>query len=273
MKPYLVLEPTGRVHLESVIHPPRPPSGRSLRDALPAESLRLVLQHSLLEPRTALIGRTLDGLPWRFSLGAGRPDHLSISGPRGCGKSELLRSCLVSLCWSTSPQALGVVGIDPSGCQLGMIDRLPHARLEPVVDRRRARALLDWLADEVRHRQLGLDRAPSMVVAVEDLAAWGGTAELESRLAWLCQFGGSVGVHVLQITPAKSAVEPAPTAGMQLARGREVPGRFRILGRDGVQAIQAMWLPVRDLVACLEDIRQQAWLAGVSGSPEACRPQ
>jgi hypothetical protein len=243
-------------------------SDRLLREAPAGDSLRPALQRALLDSRTALIGRTQDGAPWGFRIGQDSPAHLLISGPSGCGKSELLRTCLVSLCWSTAPQALGALAIDPSGRQLGMIEGLPHTLLEPVVEARRAAALLAWLVDEVRQRQVAGGRPTRVVLAVEDLTLWNEHAALQARLAWLRRFGGPAGIHVLQIASSGGATDPIAEAETRLARGQRRPGDFLIFDRYGVFPIRALWLPVRDLVSCLDEIRQSAWLAGTASAAQ-----
>ena len=254
------------VQLADMTRPGGRTSGRLLREAPAGGLLRPALRRALLDARTVLVGRTPDGGPWGFCLGQDGPAHLLISGPTGCGKSELLRTCLVSLCWSTSPRVLGVLAIDPSGRQLGMIEGLPHALLEPVIEPRRAAALLGWLVDEARLRHLSGGFPAQVVLAVEDLALWREHAALQARLAWLRRFGGPAGIHVLQIRSGNGSADPIAQADTRVALGQRCPGDFLIFDRCGVLPIRALWLPVRDLVSCLDEIRQSAWLAGAASA-------
>lgn len=239
-------------------------SARLAREVPTGDLLWPVLQTTLLQSGTALVARRRSGGAWGLRLGREEPAHLIIGGPSGCGKSELLRTCLVSLCWSTAPGGLGVLAIDPSGRQLGMIGGLPHALLEPVSEPRRAAALLGWLMDEVRQRHLDSERPQSVVLAVEDTALWREDPVLHARLSWLRRFGGRAGIHVLQIVSSGSGMRPIAGADTRVARGQRCPGDFIVLDRDGALPIHALWLPVRDLVSCLDEIRQRAWLAGAA---------
>ena len=242
------------------------PSGRFLREGSALGSLRPTLERTLLGARTARVGRTREGLPWGFELGRRGPAHLLICGPAGCGKSELLRTCLISLCWTTAPSALGVLAIDPSSRELGMVDRLPHALLEPVSEVRRASALLAWLADEVRLRRRSGKRGPELVLAVEALGPWSERCDLQARLGWVRRNGGPAGVHVLQIAASSSRAEPVVDGNTCIARGQGRPGEFVVSDGNGRVPVRALWLPVRDLVCCLEEIRQTTWLSGNAGA-------
>jgi len=243
-------------------------SARLVREAWTDGSLHSVLQTTLVEACTAVVGRTTDGAPWGFGFGRDGPSHLVIQGPAGCGKSELLRTCLVSLCWSTDPGALRVLAIDPSGRQLGMIDGLPHALLEPVIDPRRAAALIAWLCDEVRLRRRCRGVSARLALAVEDLTPWKSHRALEARLGWLRRHGGPHGVHVIQAAASSEVEASIAEADTRLACGTGIAGDFIVTSRREQVAIRALWLPVRELVACLDEIRQNAWLSGAA-QPQA----
>jgi hypothetical protein len=220
-----------------------------------------VLQTTPVEACTAVVGRTTDGAAWGFGLGREGPSHLVIQGPRGCGKSELLRTCLLSLCWGTDPAALRLLAVDPSGRQLGMIDGLPHALLESVIEPRRAAAVIAWLCDEVRLRRRRGGTSARLVLAVEDLTPWSGRRALEAQLGWLRRYGGPLGVHVIQAAACSEAEASVAEADTRLACGSGIPGDFIVTSRREHCAIRALWLPVRELVACLDEIRQNAWLS------------
>jgi hypothetical protein len=177
-----------------------------------------------------------------------------------------LRSCIVSLCWSTAPQALGVLAIDPSSRQLGMLGCLPHAWLEPVCEAHRAAALLAWMVDEVRQRHHADGRPKPLLLAVEDLAPWRQDAGMRAHLTWLRRFGGPVGIHVLQIASPGARMEPVGETDTCLARWQRRTGHFEVSARDQVLPIRTLWLPIRDLLACLDEIRQSAWLAGYAAA-------
>ncbi len=251
---------------------------RLVRDGPSIGFLRPALQCLRLPSGTAVLGVTLSGTPCLLTLGETPPFHLRICGRGGCGKSELLRACLMSLSWSTTPEALGIMAIDPSGRQLGMVDSLPQGRLEPVTEMRRARALLDWLADEVRQRLRSGVRTTSWVLAVEDLSAWADSWAVRARVRWLRQRGGPAGVHVLDIVSSEAStggsrlgIDRASTRDAAVASCTGAIGSFDITSGGHMQKVQALWLPVRDLAACLDDVRAGVFPASArqdhTGSP------
>ena len=84
----------------------------------PESQLRLLpLMHAMgqLKPLTAVLGMATAGYPLTLSLVDPTSQHLLVEGPTGSGKSELLRTLLISLALTSRPSQLQVLAIDPSG--------------------------------------------------------------------------------------------------------------------------------------------------------------
>ncbi len=142
--------------------------------------------------------------------------HALIAGTTGAGKSELLRTLLVSAALHHSPERLHLLLIDyKGGAAFGPLSRLPHA-VGTITDLSGdlARRGLVSLRAELRRREAvvaehGSDRwtGSALVVVVDELATL--VSELPDfveGLVDLAQRGRSLGIHLVLATQRPAGV-------------------------------------------------------------------
>ena len=105
-----------------------------------------------LEPLTAVVGMSDEGRPLLLDLKQQDCWHLWIEGPEGSGKSELLRTLVISLALQNRSSHLKLLGIDVSGHELGIIEALPHTLARLATNARRAHEMIGWLELEIERR-------------------------------------------------------------------------------------------------------------------------
>ena len=171
-------------------------------------------------PPTAVLGVAADG-PVTVDLERDGP-HALIAGTTGSGKSELLRTLVVSLAAASSPEHLSFVLIDfKGGSAFADCARLPHTvGFVTDLDEHLAARALRCLEAELRHRERLLAAAgaadlhdhrrrsgpdqPSLarlVVVIDEFATL--AAELPGfvdALVGVAQRGRSLGVHLVLAT-------------------------------------------------------------------------
>jgi S-DNA-T family DNA segregation ATPase FtsK/SpoIIIE len=123
-----------------------------------------------LEPLTAVVGMTDLGRPLTLDLRDESSGHLWINGPEDTGKSELLRSLLVSLALGNRPAQLKILGIDVDGNDLTIIEALPHCLARLATDERSAQETIYWLEKEVGRRLRRGIQQPAILLLIDDLA-------------------------------------------------------------------------------------------------------
>ncbi|NOK57364.1 MAG: cell division protein FtsK [Chloroflexi bacterium AL-W] len=157
-------------------------------------------------------------IPLRINLNDG---HLAIIGSPGSGKTNLLRTLVLSLALTYSPQEVWCYAIDAGGQGLSLLDRLPHVgSVIQVRDRERVRRLLSVLQMAIRERQdrfrdAGVsdlatyqheqgERLPALVVVIDKFALVReeftnryGEDTLVDELVRLARTGRAYGIHLI----------------------------------------------------------------------------
>ncbi len=171
----------------------------------------------------ATIGRSADGSV-EIDLVRDGP-HGLIAGTTGAGKSELLRTLVVSLAAAVSPEHLSFVLIDfKGGATFDTCTRLPHT-VGVVTDldeglaeralvsldaeiRRRERLLRAVRADDLTvYRRNATEPLPRLVVVVDEFAALANELpDFLAALVAIAQRGRSLGVHLLLATQRPAGV-------------------------------------------------------------------
>lgn len=225
--------------------------------------LRLLpLLHALpgLSSSTAVVGMSIEGRPLLFNLTKPSTWHLLVYAPKGYGKSELIRTLMMSLALTSRRSQLSMLGIDIGGRELAVLESLPHALTDLATEPRFAEELLTWLSEEAGRRLASGVVSPHLVLLIDDLG-WLTDKREEHALAALKhigQVGVDVGVHFLAATQApvpvslrdlpdqRGVVEVVPDENAFL-KGKTSVGRFRFTSSSDVSTADVAWLSLRDL--------------------------
>jgi S-DNA-T family DNA segregation ATPase FtsK/SpoIIIE len=160
-------------------------------------------------PNCAVLGVDEGGVPLLLRLDSPEVAHVLVAGTTGSGKTELLRSLVLSLAMHNHAGRLQVVLVDPKGRGLGELAELPHVwQGQGVVQEPGAvvKVLRD-LVGEMARRDGVQGVLPRIVVAVDELAEllMVGGREVGELLQRLTQRGREAGVHVVAATQRPSA--------------------------------------------------------------------
>jgi S-DNA-T family DNA segregation ATPase FtsK/SpoIIIE len=208
-------------------------------------------------PAVAAIGLTGDGVV-EIDLARDGP-HALVAGTTGSGKSELLRTLVVSLAARSSPDHLTFVLVDyKGGATFDACAELPHTvGLVTDLDERLAERALISLEAELRRRERRLRAAgaddlrayraipgepplPRLVVVIDEFAAL--AAELPgfvSSLVGVAQRGRSLGIHLVLATQRPSGVvddEIRANTNLRLALRLQHPADGRDVVGDAAPA-------------------------------------
>jgi DNA segregation ATPase FtsK/SpoIIIE-like protein len=207
----------------------------------------------------AVLGMGADNKPLALNLQQG---HLLILGPKGCGKSELLRTILFSLALNNRQSQLQVLGIDLSGRELAALDALPHTLAELATEPEFAGGLLLWLRDEMERREVYRVVRPNILLVIDDVdrLVQSGPEHVQETLHFIAHQGVSRGVHLILTSNAQlknqllGLFRSKPT--LLLGKGLNhneigTVGRFVLETGRTSKRLQAAWLPVADIHAAV----------------------
>jgi len=212
-----------------------------------------------MPPFTLVAGSDDRGMP--VMIPPREPDtwHVAILGEAGIGKSELMRSLVVSLALTNRQSTVQLFGIDLSGRELTVLEAIPHGLTDLATEPRFANELMVWLMEEgSRREQFGILR-PDLVLAVD-----GATRLIESdqfaggRLRQLALQGRRWGIHLLLADYPASKGSSRPwdkSPGWAIAKGGEERGRFTLTTRMRALPFSAAWLSASDLNLAVQQVR------------------
>lgn len=187
----------GVLALEAPLHNPQPVFLLALLQDVP-----------ILTPVTAVLGLSLEGEPFTLPFMAPEVTHVLIAGATGCGKTELLRSVVLSLALYNRQAHLQLALIDPKRRGFAPLSDLPHLIAPIASSTEDASDLLRELLDEMERRDKeNALPTPRIVIAVDevsDLLLTGGK-EIERSLIRLAQRGREAGLHLICSTQRPSA--------------------------------------------------------------------
>lgn len=185
----------------------------------PVHFMALLPRMLILPPVTGVLGLSMEGDPYTLPLMAPEVTHVLVAGATGCGKTELMRTLLVSLALYNKQAHLQLVLIDPKRRGLTPLAGLPHLLAPVASDPQEATDLLDQVLAEMERRDReGLPATPRIVVAVDevgDLLAVGDKS-IEKNLVRLAQRGREAGFHLICSTqrPSSDAVPSSLKANL-----------------------------------------------------------
>jgi DNA segregation ATPase FtsK/SpoIIIE, S-DNA-T family len=241
-------------------------------DIEPVNLLALLRRLPPVPPYTACLGIADDGRPLLVRVSSPDVAHLLVAGATGSGKTELMRTMLVSLALSHRQSQLQLVLIDPKQRGFGPLARLPHLLAPLAMEAADALSLLERLLAEMERRDRNNLSTPRLIVAVDeltDLLSVGGKV-IEAALTRLAQRGREAGIHLVAgaqrpsasiLGPMLKANFPARLVGRvgsaedaRVATGLAGSGAEKLLGRGDFVAVaggqvtrfQAAWIPPED---------------------------
>lgn len=184
-------------------------------------------------PLSMALGMDISGQPFVADLS--RMPHLLVAGATGAGKSVCLNSILLSLLYTTRPDDVKLLLIDPKRIEMAMYADLPHLVHPVVTEMNQAKTALDWAVHEMDQRytamsRLGvrsiasynqkleafgknlpqdmsdLERMPYLVIIIDELADLMLTAarEVETSIVRLAQLARASGIHMILATQRPS---------------------------------------------------------------------
>lgn len=243
-------------------------------DAEPVYLLGLMRGLQTIPPYTACLGIAEDGRPLLARLSSPEAPHILVAGTTGSGKTELIRSIVLSLALTHRQSQLQIALIDPKSRGLTPLAGLRHLLAPLAVDEESALALLQRLVLEMERRDLAHISSPRILIVVDEmldlLDTKAGAKPLEAALTRLTQRGREAGLHVIAgaqkpstavLGPLLKANFPVRLVGRvtsvedaRVATGQSGSGAEKLVGRGDFVAVacgalthfQAAWVPQRD---------------------------
>ena len=96
------------------------------------------------------LGKDIEGAPATVDLS--KMPHLLVAGTTGSGKSVSVNAMITSLLYSSSPEDVRMIMVDPKMLELSIYDGVPHLLLPVVTDPKKANIALRWAVDEMEQR-------------------------------------------------------------------------------------------------------------------------
>jgi S-DNA-T family DNA segregation ATPase FtsK/SpoIIIE len=241
-------------------------------DAEPVRLLPLLKSISTLPLLSACLGLAEDGRPLLMRLPAADVAHVLVAGMTGSGKTELMRTMIVSLALTNRQSKLQIALIDPKSRGFMPLAGLPHLIDQVASDAASTLALLEKLIAEMERRDQENISSPHIVIAVDellDVLAAGGK-QVEMALTRIAQRGREAGLHLIAGAqkPSSAALGPmlkanfpvrlvgrvGSTDDARVAAGVSGTGAEKLLGHGDFLAVasgqvvrfQAAWIPTKD---------------------------
>jgi DNA segregation ATPase FtsK/SpoIIIE-like protein len=242
----------------------------------PAAGLRMLpLLHTLrrIQPCTSLVGMQTDQRPLLIDWARSSTWHAWISAPGGSGKSELLRSLLISLALTSRSSEVQLLGIDLGGRELAVLEALPQSTYMLASEAGYASELLHWLLEEIDHRQrIGFSN-PHLFLFIDEVVGLLDIMgpEVNSLLREIALKGRQVGVHMIgacrsiafdQLPSLQALPGMAHAFPEQVSEGDHpaIVGRFVFQERHNETVVDIAWLSARDLDTAV-DLARSGWRA------------
>lgn len=167
----------------------------------PVHLLPLMESLGKLPPLTAALGISADGRPLLIRLSAPEAAHVLVAGATGSGKTELLRTIILSLAFSNRQSDVQLALIDPKYRGMAPLSALPHL-IEPVASSPTDIVeLLRRLVREMEGRDSQEAFRPHILIAVDELleifSTTVGAKVAGPLLARIASRGREAGLHLV----------------------------------------------------------------------------
>lgn len=179
-----------------------------LDDPQPIYLLNLLQDIPSLPPVTAALGLSIEGDPYTLDFTSPEVTHVLVAGATGSGKTELMRSMLLSLALYNRQAHLQLALIDPKKRGFTPLDSLPHLLYPIATEAIDAEMVFGHVVAEMERRDHeGAPATPRIVVAVDEVAdlLMIGSKNIERYLIRIAQRGREAGIHLVLSTQKPSA--------------------------------------------------------------------
>ena len=230
----------------------------------PVSAEQLVRRWSSMSPHTSVVVGTASDVPMVVDLVRDGP-HGLVGGTSGSGKTEFLKTLLVSLCLNNHPDDLSIVIVDfKGGVDHDAVRPLPHVvdvstnldieqfRRTIVMLKAESRRRQDLLASAgasnldsyrmARRRRPELPALPRLIVVVDEfgelLASEGGREQLR-ELESITRIGRALGLNLLLVTQNFEGALPAQidaNAGLRICLRVGKPAHSKAVLNSGIAA-------------------------------------
>lgn len=157
--------------------------------------------------------------------------HLLVAGATGSGKSVCINTLIMSIIYTSKPEDVKLIMVDPKVVELSVYNGIPHLLIPVVTDPKKAAGALNWAVAEmekryklfaeynvrdlagfnekVEHMEPGEGvpkKMPKIVIIVDELADLMMVApgEVEGAICRLAQLARAAGLHLILATQRPS---------------------------------------------------------------------
>lgn len=195
-------------------------------------SLREILEDPVfLQEQSKLsfaLGKDIAGAPVIADLA--KMPHLLIAGSTGSGKSVCMNALIASILFSTYPEEVKLMMVDPKMVELSNYNGIPHLIHPVVTDPKKAASALRWAVQEMEKRyeifslagvkditryngailempeEQRPPRMPQIIILIDELAdlMMVAPADVEDAICRLAQMARAAGMHLVVATQRPS---------------------------------------------------------------------